>query len=141
MHADQTVHEPRPTDDPDTPLAYSMEGYAARTPGPLITRFWWPGWNSAQAVNKFQQEINGPLYGGSGGKRLVRPSDDAEVKYFDDVSEPVRPAGRSMADRAGVAHLRLGGNVRPGPGRRLAGAAALRGDRGPRRASAGTRRR
>ena len=33
--------------------------------------FWAPGWNSIQAVNKFQEEIAGPLRGGDPGVRLL----------------------------------------------------------------------
>ncbi|HYA32050.1 MAG TPA: hypothetical protein VED67_04760, partial [Thermodesulfovibrionales bacterium] len=43
-----------------------------------------PGWNSVQAVNKFQSEVGGPLRGGDPGKRLIEPG-DAELPYFRDV--------------------------------------------------------
>jgi NADH-quinone oxidoreductase subunit G len=72
-NADKTVFEPRPPDDPQTPFAFSMEGEQNPVPGPLEARFWWPGWNSVQAVTKFQTEVNGPLYGGNSGKRLIEP--------------------------------------------------------------------
>ena len=52
MHADANVHEPQPPDDPDSPLAFSMEGYSGQPPPPLIPRFWAPGWNSVQAVDQ-----------------------------------------------------------------------------------------
>ncbi len=68
-----TVHEPKPPNDPDSPLAFSMEGYPNEPPAPLIPFFWAPGWNSYQAVNKFQEEIAGPLRGGSAGVRLIEP--------------------------------------------------------------------
>jgi NADH-quinone oxidoreductase subunit G len=73
MLANITVHEPKPPDDPDSPLAFSMEGYPDEPPPPLIPFFWTPGWNSYQAVNKFQEEIAGPLRGGPAGVRLVNP--------------------------------------------------------------------
>ncbi len=73
MLADVSVHEPKPPDDPDTPLAFSMEGYQDQPPAPLISRYWSPGWNSVQALNKFQQEVGGPLNGGDPGKRLIEP--------------------------------------------------------------------
>lgn len=50
-----------------------MEGYPDEAPPPLIPFFWTPGWNSYQAVNKFQEEIAGPLRGGPAGVRLVEP--------------------------------------------------------------------
>ena len=34
---------------------------------------WAPGWNSVQSVNKFQEEIAGPLRGGDPGVRLIEP--------------------------------------------------------------------
>jgi NADH-quinone oxidoreductase subunit G len=70
------VNEPKPPEDPDSALAFSMEGSAALPPPPLIPRFWSPGWNSVQAVNKYQIEAGGALAGGDPGKRLIRPSGD-----------------------------------------------------------------
>jgi NADH-quinone oxidoreductase subunit G len=82
MLADISVHEPKPPDDIDSPLAFSMEGYDGRPPAELIQRFWAPGWNSVQALNKFQTEIAGPLRGGDPGRRLIEPATDAEISYF-----------------------------------------------------------
>jgi NADH-quinone oxidoreductase subunit G len=79
------VHEPKPPEDEDSPLAFSMEGASAnpnpplQPPPALIPRFWAPGWNSNQAVNKFQSEINGPLHGGNPGRRLIEPGSGAPV--------------------------------------------------------------
>lgn len=73
MLANISVHEPAPPDDPDSPLAFSMEGNPDQPPSPLIPFFWSPGWNSIQAVNKFQSEIGGPLHGGNPGVRLIEP--------------------------------------------------------------------
>ncbi len=73
MLADVSVHEPKPPVDPDTPLAFSMEGYQDQPPAPLISRYWSPGWNSVQALNKFQQEIGGQLKSGDPGKRFIEP--------------------------------------------------------------------
>jgi len=64
-----------------------MEGYQGIPPGPLTPRFWAPGWNSAQALTKFQSEINGPLLGGDPGKRLIEPDESREAVYFDDIPE------------------------------------------------------
>ena len=53
-----------------------MEGYyGEHTPPPLIPRFWAPGWNSVQALTRFQEEVNGPLRGGDPGRRLIEPSE------------------------------------------------------------------
>lgn len=69
--ADKSVYEPRTPDDPATPFAFSMEGDHNPQPGPLVPRLWAPGWNSENAINKFQIEINGPLHDENPGVRLI----------------------------------------------------------------------
>jgi NADH-quinone oxidoreductase subunit G len=73
MLANINVSEPKPPDDLDSPLSFSMEGSPDQPPPALTPFFWSPGWNSIQAVNKFQEEIGGPLRGGPAGVRLVEP--------------------------------------------------------------------
>jgi NADH-quinone oxidoreductase subunit G len=90
MLANITVHEPKPPDDPDSPLAFSMEGYEGQPPSPLITRFWSPGWNSVQALNKFQTEVGGPLRGGDPGRRLIEPAQAEKAPYFEEAPDPFR---------------------------------------------------
>jgi NADH-quinone oxidoreductase subunit G len=90
MHANVDVSEPKPPDDPDSPLAFSMEGYEGQPPAALTPRFWAPGWNSIQALNKFQSEVGGPLHGGDPGRRLIEPSQGGEATYFDVVSTPFK---------------------------------------------------
>ena len=72
MHANLSVHEPKQTVDPESALAYTMEG-ASRTdqPGALLTYVWSPGWNSNQALHKFQGGVGGSLRGGTAGARLL----------------------------------------------------------------------
>ena len=91
MRAHLDVHEPRPPEDPDTPLSFSMEGDESLPPPALIPRFWAPGWNSVQSLNRFQQEIGGPLRGGDPGVRLIEPSPDAQAAYFREVPARHRP--------------------------------------------------
>ncbi|MGD8624156.1 MAG: NADH-quinone oxidoreductase subunit NuoG [Anaerolineae bacterium] len=81
MHANVEISEPQPPDDPDSPLAFSMEGYEGQPPPVLIQRYWAPHWNSVQALNKFQQEIAGPLRGGDPGVRLIEPGDGSAGAY------------------------------------------------------------
>ena len=83
MDAKADVHEPRPPQDRDTPLAFSMEGARSNLPAAEIPIFWAPRWNSPQSVTRFQQEINGPLKGGDAGVRLLAPNADARPAYFD----------------------------------------------------------
>ena len=78
IHASRDVHEPKPPDDPDTPLSFSMEGYGGTTPAHLISEFWSPGWNSIQSLNRFQEEIAGPLRDGDPGVRLIEPQGPSE---------------------------------------------------------------
>jgi NADH-quinone oxidoreductase subunit G len=82
------VNEPPPPADPDSPLAFSMEGYDGIPPSPLITHYWASGWNSVQALNKFQDEIGGPLRGGDPGQRLIKTVPGGEVSYYQNVPAP-----------------------------------------------------
>ncbi len=87
IHAAATVHEPKPPEDPDSPLSYTMEGYYGPMPSSLIPYFWAPAWNSVRAVNKFQEEVGGPLRGGDPGIRLIEPALGAAPRYFEEVPE------------------------------------------------------
>lgn len=78
--ANISVVEPKPLDDPDSVLAYSMEGASLQPPAALQPFFWSPGWNSIQSVNKFQSEIGDALRGGDPGIRLFEPS--SGIAYF-----------------------------------------------------------
>ncbi|MFE8071114.1 NADH-quinone oxidoreductase subunit NuoG [Marinobacteraceae bacterium S3BR75-40.1] len=82
MNADRDIHEQRPHRDVDAPMAFTMEGYRGpgRTPPALIASTWSPGWNSVQSLNRFQEEIAGPLRGGEPGTRLLHPGDGRD--YF-----------------------------------------------------------
>jgi NADH-quinone oxidoreductase subunit G len=73
MRANVSVFDREPLRDPDSALAFSMEGYQGQPPAALIPRFWAPGWNSIQSLNKFQQEVGGALRGGAAGVRLIEP--------------------------------------------------------------------
>lgn len=82
IHADISIREPKPPDDPDSPLSFSMEGYKGQPPSALIPSFWSPGWNSVQAVNKFQAEVGGPLSGGDPGQRLFEAAQGRIGGYY-----------------------------------------------------------
>jgi NADH-quinone oxidoreductase subunit G len=77
MDANVSVASKRPNQDPDSPFTYSMEGQASH--GPLENSTWSPGWNSNQAIHKFQQEVAGPLRGGESGVCLFDIDGDAKV--------------------------------------------------------------
>ncbi|MHB9024232.1 MAG: NADH-quinone oxidoreductase subunit NuoG [Armatimonadota bacterium] len=93
---DQDVHEPPPPADPDSPFAFSMEGYLGRPPGPLVQRLWSPGWNSPQAVTKFQSEVGGPLRGGNPGKRLIEPASEATPAFFTEIPPAFTPRADAL---------------------------------------------
>ncbi len=88
------LHEPKPATDVDSALAFTMEGRMTQPPSALIPRFWSPGWNSDQSLNKFQIEVGGPLRGGDPGIRIVEPPANAAGGYFPPSSPAAaRPAG------------------------------------------------
>jgi NADH-quinone oxidoreductase subunit G len=91
MHADRDVNVPKPPEDPDAPLSFSMEGFHGMPPAALISRYWAPGWNSVQALNKFQQEIGGSLRGGDPGQRLLEPQVLPKRAYFQGVPPAFHP--------------------------------------------------
>src|SRR3990172_9114188 len=64
-----------------------MEGFRGLPPSPFIPFYWSPGWNSVQALNKFQEEIGGPLRGGDPGLRIVSSSQGG-FEYFRYMPEP-----------------------------------------------------
>jgi len=87
MSAAVNVCEPKQPEDADSALAFTMEGYAVSKPGvrpaAVTPSYWSPGWNSNQAVGKFQQEINGPLQGGDPGVRLLEPVAAPTKRWFE----------------------------------------------------------
>ncbi len=91
MHADEDVSEPQRPDDPDSALTFSMEGSREKPPSALLPMFHAPGWNSIQAVNKFQEEIAGPLRGGDPGVRILEPGGDIEPRYIGEPPAPFEP--------------------------------------------------
>ncbi|HEY3396503.1 MAG TPA: NADH-quinone oxidoreductase subunit NuoG [Armatimonadota bacterium] len=91
MQASLSVHEPQPPEDPDAPLAFSMEGYPGAPPPALAPRFWAPGWNSPQAVSKFQAEPGGALLGPEPGVRLLEPAPEGSASYFQWTASPFAP--------------------------------------------------
>ncbi len=96
MYADESVHEPEPPDDPDSPMSFSMEGFKGQRPSSLISFFWAPGWNSVQSVAKYQQEVAGEIKGGDSGVSLIEPESDAKSKYFNNIPDTFKPRGEEF---------------------------------------------
>jgi NADH-quinone oxidoreductase subunit G len=98
MRAHIAISEPKPTDDPDSALAFSMEGYGgappAALPAALVPFFWSPGWNSPSATNKYQDEVGGALRGGSSRARLIEPRQGGAISaissFFEEMPPPFR---------------------------------------------------
>lgn len=95
VHANRSVIEPRPPDDPDSPLSFTMEGFQPKglrgePPPSLITHFWSPGWNSPQAVVRFQDGTDKGLRGGDPGARLIARGDHGPG-YFREMPGPFTP--------------------------------------------------
>ena len=93
-HANRTLREPRPPQNPDAPYTNSMEGYYGEMPGALYPFFWAPAWNSVQSLTRFQEEVGGPLRGGDPGVRLLEPRPGTDPGYR-------REAPPAFARRAG----------------------------------------
>jgi len=89
--ANINVSEPKPLQDEDSPLTYTMEGYAGPLPSATIPFFWSPGWNSIQSVNKYQQEVGGALRGGDPGVRLLNEKPGSAPVFFQYIADPFVP--------------------------------------------------
>lgn len=87
-NAHRQVSEPKPPEDPDSALSFTMEGYRGMPPSSIIPYFWAPGWNSVQSVNKYQIEVGGPLHEGDPGKRIIEPAGRHEPTYFAEQAAP-----------------------------------------------------
>lgn len=86
MLANVAVSEPKPTEDPDSGMSYTMEGTRALPPSSMIPFFWSPGWNSVQSVNKYQEEVGAALRGGDPGIRMFE-ANGKQLPFFNDVPE------------------------------------------------------
>ncbi|WP_426153282.1 NADH-quinone oxidoreductase subunit NuoG [Pseudomonas sp. DC3000-4b1] len=92
MRANISVHEPRTSQDVDSPFAFSMEGYSgSAVPRQQVPFAWSPGWNSPQAWNKFQDEVGGHLRAGDPGVRLIESRGD-NLAWFDRIPAAFAPA-------------------------------------------------
>jgi NADH-quinone oxidoreductase subunit G len=93
--ANINVSEPKPAQDIDSPLSYTMEGFRGQPPSSAIPFFWSPGWNSVQATNKYQEEVGGALLGGDPGIVVVSHNGQEKVEYYK-YSQPEREAEREV---------------------------------------------
>ncbi|MBP1667634.1 MAG: nuoG, partial [Bacteroidetes bacterium] len=83
MNAQLVVSEPKVSQDPDSPLAFSMEGRQENPPSSLVPFYWTPGWNSVQAMYNYLDEPNGSMRGGDPGIRLIESGEGRYNTYFE----------------------------------------------------------
>ncbi|MBL7872533.1 MAG: NADH-quinone oxidoreductase subunit NuoG [Cyclobacteriaceae bacterium] len=95
MLANVAVSEPKPPEDLDSGMSYTMEGTRALPPSSMIPFFWSPGWNSVQSVNKYQEEVGAALRGGDPGIRLFEAS-GKQSSYFTNVPEKFKPVENKL---------------------------------------------
>jgi len=88
INADKNVVERQPPRDDDSPLAYSMEGAPINVPSSLNALIWTPRWNSNEAINKFQDEIDGHWKGGDPGVRVIQKQSQP-LPVYDAKAEPL----------------------------------------------------
>jgi NADH-quinone oxidoreductase subunit G len=83
LQAHRNLHEPAPPNDPDSALAFSMEGYEGTPPAELYPFSWAPGWNSASGCGGHVH--NETIQAGTSGVRLIEPAqgDRSENRFFD----------------------------------------------------------
>jgi len=81
LSANINVSEVKQPADPQTALGFTMEGSNVNAPGPLRNTAWAPGWNSNQSIHKFQDEVGGPLTGGSSGLCLFGSAESNELEF------------------------------------------------------------
>lgn len=96
MNSNISVHEQKPPQDADSPLAFSMEGYQGVPPSSLTPFHWAPGWNSNQAANKYMVEPNGELKGGNPGIRLIENTTDQQQSYYKNIPQPFKPSDEGV---------------------------------------------
>ncbi len=84
MNANIAVSEPKLLQDPDSPLAFSMEGIQEKPPSSLVPFYWTAGWNSVQALYiNYLDEPDASLKGGDPGIRLIEPVTKGDSIYFE----------------------------------------------------------
>lgn len=97
MHAHKDVSEAKPPQDPDSPMSFTMEGYEGIPPSSNTAYYKTSGWNSVQAINKYQIEVGGPLHDGNPGVRLLEPSGKSRPQYTDGIPEAFKVEGDSWS--------------------------------------------
>ncbi|MDQ5985116.1 MAG: NADH-quinone oxidoreductase subunit G [Syntrophus sp. SKADARSKE-3] len=82
MTAHLNVHEPKPPDDQDSALAFSMEGSTSEPPLPLIMRYWAPGLNSDLPICKNQHNTQCAAGKDHPEPLILKPGEAAAPAFF-----------------------------------------------------------
>jgi NADH-quinone oxidoreductase subunit G len=90
MEANIHISEHKPPVDMDSALSFTMEGYTGVPPAAITPFYWSPGWNSVQAINKYQIEVGGELHGGNPGKRLFESKENSKAQYPANIPDSFR---------------------------------------------------
>jgi len=92
MNAAREVSEPRPPQDEDSPLTFSMEGFKGVSPSSYLVPYYWaPGWNSVQAMNKYTDEPGGSYISGDPGVLLFNGTTGPVQDFFKEIPGPFIP--------------------------------------------------
>jgi len=93
MTANISVGEPKPPEDHDSPLAFSMEGFnGVPDVSYLVSHYWAPGWNSVQAMNKYMNEPGGTCLGGNPGALVFGDRSGKSIDYFNSIPVLFKPS-------------------------------------------------
>ena len=93
LKAGINVHEGKSTVDRQSHLAFSMEGIPLQKDATFLSAAWAPGWNSNQAISKFQDEINGELRQGCPGVHLITRENEGSPVAGVVSAQPNKPSG------------------------------------------------
>ncbi|QNS01887.1 MAG: NADH-quinone oxidoreductase subunit NuoG [Buchnera aphidicola (Pentalonia nigronervosa)] len=91
LRSNINIHEPRQSQDKNTMFSFSMEGY--NQPNPLLRHIpfaWYPGWNSPQAWNKFQEKVGRDLISGNSGTHIFKYRTKIDRSYFNIIIKNVK---------------------------------------------------
>ncbi|MDP6535597.1 MAG: NADH-quinone oxidoreductase subunit NuoG [Gammaproteobacteria bacterium] len=81
MRSQFNVHEPKQPVDNQSVMSFSMEGIPSMSNARVLGAAWAPGWNSNQAISKFQDEINGELKQAHTGSLLIERTESVSSFY------------------------------------------------------------
>lgn len=105
MHSHVNIHEPCVLPNENTMFTYSMEGsHGNRSNHKQIAFAWSPGWNSPQAWNKFQNQINESLYPDDPGvllfQKMQQQTSDAKnkINWFTKIPYPLVNENKNIND-------------------------------------------